>query len=94
MSATRLSSAVVVVNPSKYRKETAEDADRFSSRSGSEEGEEREKIVVEPPKERKKVDMTMTKAGGAYIPPAKLKLMQQQIEDKNRYGKRFSFLSV
>ena len=25
-----------------------------------------------------------TKSGGAYIPPAKLRMMQQQITDKNR----------
>ena len=27
-----------------------------------------------------------SKSGGAYIPPAKLRLMLQQITDKNRYS--------
>lgn len=43
----------------------------------------------EPRSKRKKVDKETsiaTKTGGAYIPPAKLRLMQQQITDKSRYG--------
>lgn len=40
-----------------------------------------------PPLKKKKedVDPVLTRAGGAYIPPAKLRLMQQQITDKSRW---------
>lgn len=40
-----------------------------------------------PPIKKKKeeVDPVLTRTGGAYIPPAKLRLMQQQITDKSRY---------
>ena len=39
-------------------------------------------------KKRKENDVSITtKSGGAYIPPAKLRLMQQQITDKSRYVK-------
>uniref|UniRef100_A0A7N8WU15 Pre-mRNA-splicing factor CWC22 homolog n=1 Tax=Mastacembelus armatus TaxID=205130 RepID=A0A7N8WU15_9TELE len=40
--------------------------------------------VDEPPAKKKKeeVDPILTRTGGAYIPPAKLRLMQQQITDK------------
>jgi len=36
---------------------------------------------------KKKVDPNnplLTKTGGAYIPPARLKMMQENIEDKSR----------
>lgn len=36
-----------------------------------------------PPRERKKVDMLTSKTGGAYIPPAKLRMMQAEITDKS-----------
>ena len=37
-------------------------------------------------KKRKGNESTITtKSGGAYIPPAKLRMMQQQITDKSRY---------
>lgn len=42
----------------------------------------------EPPPKKTKVEKEAsiaTKTGGAYIPPAKLRLMQQQITDKSRY---------
>ena len=36
-------------------------------------------------KKRKENDTNITtRSGGAYIPPAKLRLMQQQITDKSR----------
>lgn len=40
-----------------------------------------------PPVKKKKedIDPVLTRTGGAYIPPAKLRLMQQQITDKSRY---------
>lgn len=40
-----------------------------------------------PPPARKKPkvdDMLTTRTGGAYIPPAKLRMMQEQITDKSR----------
>ncbi|NWY02052.1 CWC22 factor, partial [Nothoprocta ornata] len=39
----------------------------------------------EPPSKKKKeeVDPILTRTGGAYIPPAKLRMMQEQITDKN-----------
>ncbi|XP_027721950.1 pre-mRNA-splicing factor CWC22 homolog [Vombatus ursinus] len=39
----------------------------------------------EPPTKKKKddVDPLLTRTGGAYIPPAKLRMMQEQITDKN-----------
>lgn len=40
----------------------------------------------EPPVKKKKeeLDPILTRTGGAYIPPAKLRMMQQQITDKSR----------
>lgn len=35
-------------------------------------------------KKKEDVDPVLTRTGGAYIPPAKLRLMQQQITDKSR----------
>lgn len=32
---------------------------------------------------KKDMDLLHTRTGGAYIPPAKLKMMQEQISDKN-----------
>lgn len=31
------------------------------------------------------MDPILTRTGGAYIPPAKLRMMQEQITDKNRW---------
>lgn len=43
----------------------------------------------EPPAKKTKVDGTTklltSRTGGAYIPPAKLRMMQESISDKNRY---------
>ncbi|TKR80656.1 hypothetical protein L596_014695 [Steinernema carpocapsae] len=36
-----------------------------------------------PPAKKDAVDIVRSKAGGAYIPPAKLRMMQEQIADKN-----------
>lgn len=45
-----------------------------------------EKPPEEPPVKRKKeeLDPILTRTGGAYIPPAKLRMMQAQITDKSR----------
>lgn len=48
---------------------------------------DREPVVAdEPPVKKKKeeVDPILTRTGGAYIPPAKLRMMQEQITDKSR----------
>lgn len=37
-----------------------------------------------PHDHRRTKDTTLSRAGGAYLPPAKLKLLQQQISDKSR----------
>jgi pre-mRNA-splicing factor CWC22 len=39
-------------------------------------------------------DPTNFRSGGAYIPPAKLKRMQEQIGDKNRYFWVLNFLTT
>lgn len=39
-----------------------------------------EKII--PPRQRKTVDLLTSRTGGAYIPPAKLRMMQAEITDK------------
>ncbi|XP_068185534.1 pre-mRNA-splicing factor CWC22 homolog isoform X2 [Antennarius striatus] len=47
---------------------------------------EREAVATsEPPSKKKKeeLDPILTRTGGAYIPPAKLRMMQQQITDKS-----------
>ncbi|TEA23289.1 hypothetical protein DBR06_SOUSAS5510119, partial [Sousa chinensis] len=36
-------------------------------------------------KKKEEVDPLLTRTGGAYIPPAKLRMMQEQITDKNRH---------
>lgn len=43
--------------------------------------EEKDKAVITP-RQRKTVDLLTSKTGGAYIPPAKLRLMQAEITDK------------
>jgi len=48
--------------------------------------EEREPLVPRPrqdPVEERKALMTTTRTGGAYIPPARLRMMQEQITDKS-----------
>lgn len=44
--------------------------------------------TAEPPVKKKKeeLDPILTRTGGAYIPPAKLRMMQAQITDKSRSG--------
>uniref|UniRef100_A0A669DWW1 Pre-mRNA-splicing factor CWC22 homolog n=1 Tax=Oreochromis niloticus TaxID=8128 RepID=A0A669DWW1_ORENI len=46
---------------------------------------DRDPAADEPPVKKKKeeLDPILTRTGGAYIPPAKLRLMQQQITDKS-----------
>lgn len=56
-------------------------AEEKSVVSKDDEKEGDEKII--PPRQRKTVDLLTSKTGGAYIPPAKLRLMQAEITDKN-----------
>ncbi|KAJ8930383.1 hypothetical protein NQ314_016810 [Rhamnusium bicolor] len=44
--------------------------------------ESEDKSVIKP-RERKTVDLLTSRTGGAYIPPAKLRLMQENITDKS-----------
>ncbi|KAM6978805.1 pre-mRNA-splicing factor CWC22 homolog isoform 1-T2 [Tautogolabrus adspersus] len=47
---------------------------------------EREPVTTEEPpvkKKKEELDPILTRTGGAYIPPAKLRMMQQQITDKS-----------
>ena len=39
-----------------------------------------------PAPKKAKSDLLTTKTGGAYIPPARLRMMQAQITDKTRYA--------
>ncbi|XP_026523836.1 pre-mRNA-splicing factor CWC22 homolog isoform X2 [Notechis scutatus] len=65
----------------KYRKSRSPDRKNDSEKSGVQGSLLRE----EPPPKKKKeeVDPILTRTGGAYIPPAKLRMMQAQITDKN-----------
>ncbi|KAM9305705.1 pre-mRNA-splicing factor CWC22 homolog [Gastrophryne carolinensis] len=49
------------------------------------EGKPEESALAEPPVKKKKEDLDpiLTRTGGAYIPPAKLRMMQEQITDKS-----------
>lgn len=46
------------------------------------ESEKKDPSVI-PPSQKRTVDLLTSKTGGAYIPPAKLRLMQSQIDDKS-----------
>ncbi|XP_030066002.1 pre-mRNA-splicing factor CWC22 homolog isoform X2 [Microcaecilia unicolor] len=75
------------------RKERERDSDgRKSRRSSPSPRRSEEKMAPprsadssEPPAKKKKDDLDpiLTRTGGAYIPPAKLRMMQQQITDKS-----------
>lgn len=52
-------------------------------RKEKEEKEENKDKSVITPRERKTVDLLTSKTGGAYIPPAKLRMMQAEITDKS-----------
>ncbi|KAK5860946.1 hypothetical protein PBY51_022384 [Eleginops maclovinus] len=58
---------------------------RRRGRSGSPPAEREPGTAEEPPVKKKKeeIDPILTRTGGAYIPPAKLRMMQQQITDKS-----------
>lgn len=64
----------------------AESDHRRRGRSASPPADRQPPASEEPPVKKKKeeVDPILTRTGGAYIPPAKLRMMQQQITDKSR----------
>lgn len=48
---------------------------------------DKEPAAAEEPvakKKKEEIDPILTRTGGAYIPPARLRMMQQQISDKSR----------
>ncbi|XP_029461773.1 pre-mRNA-splicing factor CWC22 homolog isoform X2 [Rhinatrema bivittatum] len=76
----------------RYRKERERDSDGRKPRRSPSPKESKERTVPpssagsgEPPAKKKKEDLDpiLTRTGGAYIPPAKLRMMQQQITDKS-----------
>ncbi|KAK1336841.1 hypothetical protein QTO34_002876 [Cnephaeus nilssonii] len=75
-------------------RERERDVDRKRYRKSSSPGRSPEPSVTqsssaqdEPTAKKKKdeLDPLLTRTGGAYIPPAKLRMMQEQITDKNRH---------
>ncbi|XP_074071677.1 pre-mRNA-splicing factor CWC22 homolog isoform X2 [Macrotis lagotis] len=73
-------------------RERERDSDRRRYRKSPSPGRSTERTAAqsssaqdEPPTKKKKddVDPLLTRTGGAYIPPAKLRMMQEQITDKN-----------
>lgn len=78
----------------RYNRE-AESDHRRRGRSRSPPADKEPAVADEPPVKKKKeeIDPILTRTGGAYIPPAKLRMMQQQISDKSRYN-CFSLLHI
>lgn len=71
----------------RFDQRTNRDAESDYRRRGRSASADREPVVAdEPPVKKKKeeLDPILTRTGGAYIPPAKLRMMQQQITDKSR----------
>eukprot|EP00057_Strongylocentrotus_purpuratus_P026522 XP_011680996.1 PREDICTED: pre-mRNA-splicing factor CWC22 homolog [Strongylocentrotus purpuratus] len=66
------------------RRKRDEDRDQDNSRRRRrDDGEENKENAAPPPKKKKpEIDPLLTRTGGAYIPPAKLRMMQAQITDK------------
>lgn len=63
-----------------------EPGERRRGRSASPPIDKEAETPDQPPVKKKKeeIDPILTRTGGAYIPPAKLRMMQQQITDKSR----------
>nr|XP_033802406.1 pre-mRNA-splicing factor CWC22 homolog isoform X2 [Geotrypetes seraphini] len=80
-------------SPEDRERERERDSDGRKSRRSSPSPKRNEERVAppssgdlsEPPSKKKKDDLDpiLTRTGGAYIPPAKLRMMQQQITDKS-----------
>ncbi|XP_029133177.2 pre-mRNA-splicing factor CWC22 homolog [Labrus bergylta] len=68
------------------RRDVDVDADRRRHGRWASPQPEREPVTTEEPpvkKKKEEIDPILTRTGGAYIPPAKLRMMQQQITDKS-----------
>ncbi|KAL0963713.1 hypothetical protein UPYG_G00309890 [Umbra pygmaea] len=77
-------------NYERYERRSSRDRDRdrdaeFRRRGRSPSPSQKEPTGEEPPVKKKKeeLDPILTRTGGAYIPPAKLRMMQAQITDKS-----------
>uniref|UniRef100_A0A8C7XFY7 Pre-mRNA-splicing factor CWC22 homolog n=1 Tax=Oryzias sinensis TaxID=183150 RepID=A0A8C7XFY7_9TELE len=70
-------------NPDRNR--DMESGERRRGRSASPSNDKEPDSAEKPPVKKKKeeIDPILTRTGGAYIPPAKLRMMQQQITDKS-----------
>lgn len=66
-----------------------ESGERRRGRSASPSNDKEPDSAEKPPVKKKKeeIDPILTRTGGAYIPPAKLRMMQQQITDKSRWDR-------
>ncbi|KAK6044890.1 hypothetical protein COOONC_17605 [Cooperia oncophora] len=70
---------------SRNRRESDEESarDKRARREKNDEKAVEEEKAAEPEKPKKEpLDLLRTRTGGAYIPPAKLRMMQDQIKDK------------
>ncbi|XP_067083843.1 pre-mRNA-splicing factor CWC22 homolog, partial [Osmerus mordax] len=69
----------------RYERHSSRDREDFRRRGRSPSPANREAAGEEPPTKKKKeeLDPILTRTGGAYIPPAKLRMMQAQITDKS-----------
>ena len=74
-------------NGRRWTNRDAESDHRRRGRSADSPTDKEPVAADEPPVKKKKeeIDPILTRTGGAYIPPAKLRMMQQQITDKSRY---------
>uniref|UniRef100_A0A672FLD2 Pre-mRNA-splicing factor CWC22 homolog n=1 Tax=Salarias fasciatus TaxID=181472 RepID=A0A672FLD2_SALFA len=71
---------------SRSRERDRRHGDSDSRRRGRSTSPQNEKAPAEEPpvkKKKEELDPILTRTGGAYIPPAKLRMMQQQITDKS-----------
>lgn len=65
-----------------YNDDPPEPKETKSDATKKDENKNEDKSVITP-RERKTVDLLTSKTGGAYIPPAKLRMMQAEITDKS-----------
>lgn len=78
----------------RYERRSSRERDwehRRRGRSGSSDKNDKPPTEEPPVKKRKEtLDPILTRTGGAYIPPAKLRMMQAQITDKSRLVSLYS----
>ncbi|XP_053327185.1 pre-mRNA-splicing factor CWC22 homolog [Spea bombifrons] len=65
--------------------ESIPNRNKMSPETRRNEEQSEDQVLAEPPVKKKKeeLDPILTRTGGAYIPPAKLRMMQEQITDKS-----------